>query len=123
MSPIRVKRIYEMPESADGKRILVDRLWPRGVTKEGAQLTLWMKEVAPSADLRVWFGHRPERFDAFQARYRAELAGEAARPYAEQLADWARRDTVTLLYAAKDTQFNHAVVLQRYVGQLQAERD
>lgn len=118
MDAIALKRIYEKPEASDGMRLLVDRIWPRGISKEAAQLALWMKEIAPSPELRVWFGHRPERFEPFAARYTAELADAAARPYLERLMEWAERGKVTLLYAAKDMRHNHAVVLKRYVERL-----
>lgn len=112
---VRTKRIYELPEASDGARVLVDRLWPRGVTKDAAQLTLWMKEIAPSPELRTWFCHKPERFDEFQARYREELNDEAVQPYVERLRKWAEGEGLTLLYAAKDEQVNHAVVLKRHL--------
>ncbi|MCS7460535.1 DUF488 family protein [Paenibacillus doosanensis] len=115
MSDIRIKRIYDGIDSSDGARILVDRLWPRGVSKDGAQLTRWMKEVAPSAALRTWFGHRPEKFEAFRTLYTAELEQEAVQPYLEQLIRWSREGRVTLLYAAKDEQCNHAVLLKEYL--------
>jgi uncharacterized protein YeaO (DUF488 family) len=110
---VRVKRIYEQPSPADGLRILVDRLWPRGVSKQRAAVDLWLKEVAPSSDLRMWFGHRPERFHDFAARYAAELG---ANPAVEQLRRLVASDpTVTLLYSAKDAAINHAVVLVDYL--------
>lgn len=117
-SCIKIKRIYEQPESSDGARILVDRLWPRGIKKEEAQLTLWMKEIAPSAELRSWFGHIPDRFEAFKVIYRAELTREAAQPYLDRLIHGYHDERITLLYAAKDKRFNHAVVLKEYVEQL-----
>ncbi|THF76057.1 DUF488 domain-containing protein [Cohnella fermenti] len=112
---LRLKRIYDPAEASDGARVLVDRLWPRGVTKEAAQLTLWLKEVAPSPELRDWFGHRPERFDEFQARYTEELAAPAVRPHLERLRRLAAGDGLTLLYAAKDERHNHAIVLKRHL--------
>lgn len=116
MNPIAVRRVYEQPERTDGIRILVDRLWPRGVTKEAAQLSLWMKEVAPSLQLRIWFGHKAEKFAEFSAMYTAELSGAEMRPLLEHIVELARNDRVTLVYAAKDKQCNHAVVLQRYLN-------
>lgn len=113
MSGIRIKRIYEQPEDGDGLRVLVDRVWPRGVSKERARLALWMKEIAPSAELRRWFRHRPERFAEFGVRYEAELSGGEAPGLLKQLSDWAKQDTVTLVYAAKEERFNQAVVLKR----------
>jgi len=105
----RIKRVYEQADAGDGIRVLVDRLWPRGLKKVEAHLTLWMKEVAPSTSLRQWFGHKPERFAQFSRRYRRELAGNAE--FAE-LRRLGRGRAVTLLYAAHDPKFNHAVVLQ-----------
>jgi uncharacterized protein YeaO (DUF488 family) len=108
---IRVKRVYETPSRKDGLRILVDRLWPRGLTKERAAVDLWMKDVAPSTELRKWFGHDPARWNQFQTRYRRELArNEAALAQLRQKAD-AR--TVTLVYGARDEEHNEALVLKR----------
>ena len=112
---VQTKRIYEPAEQADGVRILIDRLWPRGVRKEDAKISLWLKEVAPSAELRRWFGHKPERWEAFQRRYVDELANKSEP--VEAVAAAARRGKVTLLYRARDTIHNHAVVLARYLRQ------
>jgi len=109
---VGIKRIYEPEVPADGTRILVDRLWPRGVSKARAKLALWMKDVAPSPNLRVWFDHRPERFKEFSRRYKHELTGNAA---VGELRKLARREHVTLLYGAHDPKINHAVVLQSIV--------
>jgi uncharacterized protein YeaO (DUF488 family) len=110
---VRLKRIYEPSSPDDGERILVDRLWPRGVSKAKAALDAWMKDVAPSTELRRWFGHDPARWEEFQQRYRQELA---ARPAALQpLVDAAEKGPVTLLYAARDEQHNEAVVLQQVI--------
>ena len=106
---VSIKRIYEPAAPADGTRILVDRLWPRGVSKERARLALWMKEIAPSPKLRVWFGHKPERFREFGRRYQKELA---RNPAVGELRKLARRERVTLLYGAHDRKINHAAVLQ-----------
>jgi uncharacterized protein YeaO (DUF488 family) len=106
---IRVKRIYEPPDRADGYRALVDRVWPRGVRREDAQLDEWARDLAPSAELRRWFKHDPDRFDEFGSRYRAELA-ERPEPV-DAMRRRARRQTVTLLYAARDERHNHALVL------------
>lgn len=107
---VRIKRIYAAASSDDGFRVLVDRLWPRGVSKERAALDLWLKDVAPSPDLRRWFGHVPDRFPEFTNRYRAELA---TNPAFDQLQDVvATHATVTLLFAAKDSEHNEAVVLE-----------
>ncbi|PWG66037.1 DUF488 domain-containing protein [Bifidobacterium callitrichidarum] len=114
---IVVKRIYDEPESGDGYRILVDRLWPRGVSKERAALDLWMKGIAPSPELRKWFGHEPTRFNEFAEQYRAELdANDEAVTALHDLA--AAHATVTLLYAAKDPLVNHAVVLRDYMNDI-----
>jgi uncharacterized protein YeaO (DUF488 family) len=110
---VQIKRIYEDPALDDGKRVLVDRLWPRGVTKDRANLDLWLKEIAPSAQLRIWFGHKPDRFAEFGKRYQQELAHNPALAALKTLI--AKEPKVTLLYAAKDSQINHAVVLQRYL--------
>jgi uncharacterized protein YeaO (DUF488 family) len=104
----RIKRIYEPTSPDDGLRVLVDRLWPRGLKKESAKLTSWMKEVAPSNELRTWFDHRPERFAEFARRYRKELAGNATLGELKRLG---AHDAVTLLYGAHDPKINHAAVL------------
>lgn len=110
----RIKRIYEEPTEADGYRVLVDRLWPRGTSKEAAHLDEWCKAVAPSTAARRDFGHDPARFGEFKARYRAELmASGAAEAFAERLTD---KPVVTLLYAARDPRVNHAVVLQEVLS-------
>lgn len=107
---IKIKRVYEKPAKEDGCRVLVDRLWPRGVKKEAAHLDLWMKEVAPSDALRKWFGHVPEKWPEFQKRYRAELAKK--HELVAQLKKMAKEHrTMTLLYGAKDEQHNQAVAL------------
>jgi uncharacterized protein YeaO (DUF488 family) len=109
---IAIKRVYEQPEPADGKRILVDRLWPRGLSKEKAHLTGWMKEIAPSDELRRWFGHDPEKFAEFRRRYKVELASGTAKEKLDELRALAREGPVTLVYAAHDTEHNNAVVLR-----------
>ncbi len=107
--PVQLKRIYDEKSLSDGRRILVDRLWPRGMSKASAGVDRWMKEIAPSAELRNWFGHKPERWEEFQKRYRAELR---QNPALEELRAMAQQGMVTLLYAAKDQTHNHALVLQ-----------
>jgi uncharacterized protein YeaO (DUF488 family) len=107
---IRIKRIYDAPDPADGFRVLVDRLWPRGVDKERALLDAWARELAPSAALRQWFRHDPERWSEFQLRYRAELADR--QPELETLRQRARQQAVTLLFAARDPRINHAAALR-----------
>jgi uncharacterized protein YeaO (DUF488 family) len=109
MPAIRLKRVYEPPSAEDGTRVLVDRLWPRGLNREKARVDVWARELAPSAELRRWFAHDPERFPEFRRRYRAELRkqGDAL----ESLAALARRRRVTLLFAAREQQRNNAAVL------------
>jgi uncharacterized protein YeaO (DUF488 family) len=107
---IRIKRIYDAPSAGDGFRILVDRLWPRGVSKERANLGEWLKEIAPSAELRIWYGHDPEKFSEFEEKYKAELS---TNPAVAMLLDLvAKHKIITLLYAAKSP-MNEAKVLQR----------
>jgi uncharacterized protein YeaO (DUF488 family) len=108
-----IKRVYDEADPGDGFRVLVDRLWPRGVTKERAALDLWLKEVAPSTELRTWFHAQPDRFDEFAERYRAELE---SNPAVDQLRDIGRKHpTVTLLYSVKDAAHNHATILRSYL--------
>jgi uncharacterized protein YeaO (DUF488 family) len=110
---IRLKRVYEEPTAADGERTLVDRLWPRGLTKERARVDVWVKDVAPSTELRKWFGHDPSRWAEFQRRYRAELKGN---PHGvAELRDAMKKGTVTLVFGAKDEQHNEAVVLLEWL--------
>ncbi|GAB7388131.1 DUF488 domain-containing protein [Bacillaceae bacterium] len=113
MTNVRIKRIYAPVENEDGCRILVDRLWPRGIAKTEARWDLWFREVAPSPGLRKWFAHKPERFADFRQRYARELAEDPVRrDKVEQLRELARQGTITLLYAAKDERHNHAAVLR-----------
>jgi uncharacterized protein YeaO (DUF488 family) len=106
---IRLKRAYDPATSSDGRRVLVDRLWPRGVSRERAKLDGWEKQLAPSAELRQWFGHQPNRFEEFRRRYIEELRGE--RPRLTALRRQARTSTLTLIYGARDSEHNEAVVL------------
>ncbi|MEZ5423243.1 MAG: DUF488 family protein [Pyrinomonadaceae bacterium] len=110
-----MKRAYEAPAAADGKRILIDRLWPRGLSKEKARIDLWMKEIAPSTELRKWFGHDPEKWTEFQKRYKKELAANAE--LVNSIRKMAKAETVTLVYSAKDEAHNDAVVLLKYLQQ------
>ncbi len=110
---IRVKRIYEPPDAKDGARVLVDRLWPRGARKDSAKLALWLKDIAPSAELRRWFGHDPARFAEFSRRYRAELS--ANKDAVARMDELAKAGPVTLLYAAHDEEHNNARVLADYL--------
>lgn len=107
---VKLKRIYDPPSADDGRRILVDRLWPRGVSKDDARTDEWLKEIAPSAELRKWFGHDPDRWEEFRKRYRDELKGH--EELLERLRSEAKKGTVTLLFAAKDAEQNNAVVLK-----------
>jgi uncharacterized protein YeaO (DUF488 family) len=107
---IEIKRVYEKPAKADGWRVLVDRLWPRGMKKEAARVDVWMKDVAPSTALRKWFGHEPEKWSEFQKRYRRELERKT-EPLAELKKMAKEHGTLTLLYGAKDEEHNDAVVL------------
>ena len=108
---IRVRRAYEPPAGDDGLRVLVDRLWPRGLARTDAHVDEWLKEVAPSTELRRWFGHDPERFAEFGRRYRAELAGAPARDALRRLRDLAAAGPVTLLTATRDLDHSHTRIL------------
>ena len=112
---IKVKRIHDAPSHDDGFRILVDRLWPRGIKKGRAHVDLWLHQVAPSHDLREWFSHDPRKWGTFKARYEKELRGK--KDWLDQVRDAEReRDTVTLLFAARDRQRNNAVALKQFLG-------
>jgi uncharacterized protein YeaO (DUF488 family) len=106
---VRLKRAYESPAASDGYRVLIDRIWPRGITREHARLDEWARELAPSTELRRWFGHDPARFAEFRRRYTEELATQKTK--LRELRRRAREGTVTLVYAARDTEHNDAVVL------------
>jgi uncharacterized protein YeaO (DUF488 family) len=106
---VRLKRAYEPAAATDGSRVLIDRIWPRGVSREEAQLDEWARELAPSGELRRWFSHDPDRFAEFRRRYRAELAAQEAK--LRELRRRARQGTLTLVCAARDTEHNDAVVL------------
>jgi uncharacterized protein YeaO (DUF488 family) len=106
---VKIKRAYDPVEPVDGRRILVDRLWPRGVTRDSARIDKWLKELAPSTELRKWFGHEPEKWTEFKERYRQELGNQAG--LLEKITGEARQGTVTLVYGAKDRNHNNAVVL------------
>jgi uncharacterized protein YeaO (DUF488 family) len=113
MQMFAVKRVYEAPESSDGARYLVERLWPRGIKKENLLMKAWLKEVAPSQDLRRWFAHDLAKWEEFQRRYRAEL--DAKPETWKPLLESARLGNVTLLYSARDTEHNSAVLLKTYL--------
>lgn len=117
---IRCKRAYDETAANDGYRVLVDRVWPRGVSKEALELDTWRKDLAPSTELRKWFGHDPERWDGFRERYFAELDGrqEAIEELLEQVGD----GRLTLVYGAKDTEHNQAVALREYLHSARTER-
>ncbi|MCC0047218.1 MAG: DUF488 family protein [Defluviimonas sp.] len=119
---IRIKRIYRAARVSDGKRILVDRLWPRGIAKDRARLSAWSKEIAPSDDLRHWFHGHPDQWHEFSTRYQAELA--AHDDLIRELAGHAREGVVTLLYASKNEKHNNAIVLRDYLRRwLEAEKN
>jgi len=111
---INIKRVYEKPEKEDGIRILVDRLWPRGLTKEKAAIDLWLNEIAPTTELRKWFGHDPAKWKDFQKRYKQELKknNEQVLLLKEQL----KKGIVTLVYGAKDEEHNEALVLKELIS-------
>ena len=113
---IQIKRAYEEPSKADGIRILVDRLWPRGITKEKAAVKQWAKDLAPSTELREWFHHETQHWPEFEKRYKAELKhNEAVEPFREE---YREAKLITLVYGAKDEQHNHAIVLKHYLDEL-----
>ncbi len=113
---VQLRRAYDAPAPDDGTRILIDRLWPRGLRKDGAHIDLWLKDLAPSTALRVWFGHAPERFAEFSQRYTAELdALPPDNPDLSKLRTALQAGRVTLLYAAHDPQINHARVLHAWI--------
>jgi uncharacterized protein YeaO (DUF488 family) len=112
---LKVKRVYEPAAKADGMRILVDRLWPRGIAKEKAKVDLWLKEIAPSSTLRKRFHAKPEAWDEFLKAYAAELESDAAAEAAKELRRQIRKGTVTLLYAAKDEERNNAIALKAWL--------
>lgn len=110
---IVIKRVYEGPSKEDGKRILIDRLWPRGLTKEKAQIDLWLKDIAPSTTLRKWFGHDPSKWVEFKKRYVAEIKKNTA--VTAELEEQLKKGKVTLVYGARDEEHNDAVVLKEYL--------
>lgn len=118
---LQVRRIYDPPLPTDGTRVLIDRLWPRGVSKERAALDLWLKDIAPSTELLQWFGHDPARWNGFCQRYRAELDTNPAG--VEQLEGLARKGPLTLLFGARNTEQNEAVVLAAYLRERSARQN
>ena len=117
---IQVKRVYEPAAEQDGQRILVERLWPRGLKKSEVQFDQWIKEVAPTSDLRKWFGHNPEKWAEFQRRYRAEL--EEKREAWEPILAAAKKGKVTLLFSSRDTVYNNAMALKSYLDKENGSR-
>ena len=113
---IRLKRVYDEPAKSDGYRVLVDRLWPRGVNKNKARIDQWLKDIAPSTSLRKWFAHDPGKWKEFKKRYAAQL--DAHHEQVEKLVREAKKRTVTLLFSAKDTEHNNAVALKDYIERL-----
>ena len=118
---LKLKRIYEAPQASDGCRILVDRVWPRGVSKERADIALWLKEVAPSTALRKWFGHDPERWPEFQKRYGQELRGRPGLTSRIQQLE-KEHGVVTLLFSARDEKRNQAVALRDFLVEVHAQQ-
>ncbi|HEX5395057.1 MAG TPA: DUF488 domain-containing protein [Candidatus Saccharimonadales bacterium] len=110
----RIKRVYEEPQESDGKRILIDRLWPRGLTKDKAKVDLWIRDISPSTELRKWFGHDPAKWPEFQKRYQKEL--DYNEPAVSKLKDELEEGPATLVYGAKDEVHNDAVVLRNYLN-------
>jgi uncharacterized protein YeaO (DUF488 family) len=110
---LKIKRVYETPDQNDGRRILVDRLWPRGLTKEKAKISLWLNDIAPSTELRKWFGHDPKKWRGFRERYQTELKDHADQ--IELVRSHAKKGPVTLLYGARDQEHNEAVVLKQFL--------
>jgi uncharacterized protein YeaO (DUF488 family) len=113
MPQIQIRRVYEAPNPEDGLRVLVDRLWPRGLSKSATQVNLWLKDIAPSDKLRQWFNHDPARWEEFLKRYGRELEGQPKA--VRDLKRLARKQVVTLLYAARDREHNNAVALRKYL--------
>jgi uncharacterized protein YeaO (DUF488 family) len=118
---IRIKRAYDPPEATDGYRVLVDRVWPRGLSRESLQLHEWARHLGPSDQLRRWFGHDPARWEEFRQRYRRELASPELEADLRRLRDLARHQTVTLVYSARDEEHNQARVLAEFLAEFLAE--
>lgn len=119
MIPIKIKRAYQPLERSDGLRILIDRLWPRGIKKEDANFHVWLKEIAPSNQLRKWFNHEPEKWEEFRKKYKSELKDSAALK--ELLALIKNQKIITLIYSAKDEQHNQALVLKGFLEETRQE--
>jgi uncharacterized protein YeaO (DUF488 family) len=112
---LRIKRVYDTTEPDDGKRILIDRLWPRGISKARAQIDEWIKELAPSTELRNWFGHDDARWEEFRSRYIEELSSPDKMKLLKSLAKEAVRETITLVYGAKDIEHNNGIILKKVI--------
>ena len=114
---LRVKRVYDKKEASDGKRILVDRLWPRGLRTEDAAIDEWLKEISPSDELRRWFNREPEKWQEFRRRYRKELSSPEKREILKRIAKEAAHSDITLVYGASETEYNNARVLAELIGE------
>lgn len=115
---LKIKRAYAAKETADGKRILIDRLWPRGLSKSEAGIDEWLKDLAPSADLRKWFGHDPQKWEEFRKRYIEELSSPEKKGLLENIAQAATRKNITLIYSAKDTEHSDVKVLEELINKI-----
>ncbi len=115
---LKIKRAYEKAEANDGKRILIDRLWPRGVSKAEAGIDEWVKDLAPSTELRKWFGHDPEKWEEFKKRYKRELSSMEKTKLLENIAQIAGQTNVTLIYSAKDTEHSDVIVLEKIIREM-----
>ena len=122
MSKLQTKRVYEPADEADGCRVLVDRLWPRGLTRNAAAIDRWLKELGPSTELRKWFGHRTERWEEFVRRYRKELGGAQAQQLLRELKMILKAGPLTLLYSAKDEDHNQAIVIAAVLREIAVHR-
>jgi uncharacterized protein YeaO (DUF488 family) len=109
---VALKRVYDEPAVSDGTRVLVERLWPRGISKERAHIDIWLKDVAPSTELRKWYNHDPQKFQEFRRRYETELQSEAAHKALAKLREIAKQGQLTLVFAARETEYSNAVILQ-----------
>ena len=114
--PIATKRAYEAVSAKDGYRVLVDGLWPRGVTKARLKIDAWMREIAPSASLRKWYGHKPEKWEGFSKKYRQELSKAPRKAFVDELVERARKEQVTLVFGARDAEHSNAAVLAEMIG-------
>ena len=113
---VAIKRVYEEADASDGTRVLVDRLWPRGLSKERAHIDLWLKEIAPSNELRTWFGHDPAKFAEFRRRYETELASDTGKAALTRLRQLVHQQHVTLVFAARDSDLSNAAVLRELLA-------